>query len=74
MKFVLVEIAEEFGMDISNLEKTRSRRDYNRYEAGYESVFSINHNLITSVVSVEKSFTAVSFPTVIMPVINYIDG
>ena len=25
-------------MDISNLEKTRSRRDYNRYEVGYGSV------------------------------------
>lgn len=72
VKYTLVEIAEELGMDISNLEKTRSRRDYNRYEMGYESVFSMGHTLINSIVFVETSFTAVSFPTVIMPVINYI--
>lgn len=72
VKYTLVEIAEELGMDISNLEETRSRRDYNRYEIGYESVFNMGHTFINSVVFVETSFTAVSFPTVIMPVINYI--
>ena len=72
LKYAFVEIAKELGMDISNLEQTRSRRDYNRYEVRYESVFEISQALITSVVFVETSFTAVSFPTVIMPVINYI--
>lgn len=32
----------------------------------------MGHTLINSIVFVETSFTAVSFPTVIMPVINYI--
>lgn len=72
LKYALVEIAEELGMDIRNLEETRSRRDYNRYEVRYESVFRMSGALITSVVFVETSFTAVSFPTIIMPVINYI--
>lgn len=72
VKYTLVEIAEELGMNISNLEKTRSRRDYNRYELEYEGVFSMGQSLINSVVFVETSFTAISFPTVIMPVINYI--
>lgn len=65
VKYTLVEIADE-------LEKTRSRRDYNRYEMGYESVFSMGHTLINSVMFVETSFTVVSFPTVIMPVVNYV--
>lgn len=72
LKYVLVEIAGELGMNISNLEETRSRRDYNRYEIEYESVFRMSHILITSAVFVETSFTTVSFPTVTMPVMNYI--
>lgn len=72
LKYALVEIAEELGMDILNLEKTRSRSDYNRYEVRYESAFRMSGALIASAVFVETSFTAVSFPTVIMSVINYI--
>lgn len=38
LKHGLVEIATELGMRIPNLENTRSRRDYNRYELEYDSV------------------------------------
>lgn len=31
VKYAIVEIAKELGMNIVNLEETRSRRDYNRY-------------------------------------------
>ena len=74
LKYVLVDIAEELGMNISNLEDTRSRRDYNRYQIEYKSVFEIGEISISSFVLVETSFTAVSFPTVMMAVTNYIGG
>ena len=61
-------------MNISNLEDTRSRRDYNRYQIEYKSVFEIGEISISSFVLVETSFTAVSFPTVMMAVTNYIGG
>ena len=41
LKYVLVDIAEELGMNISNLEDTRSRRNYNRYQIEYKSAFEI---------------------------------
>ena len=74
LKYVLVDIAEELGMNISNLEDTRSRRDYNRYQIEYKSAFEIGELPISSFVLMETSFTAVSFPTVMMAVTNYIGG
>ncbi len=72
LKYALVDIAKELGMNISILEDTRSRRDYNRYRIEYKSAFEIGEISISSFVLVETSFTAVSFPTVMMPVTNYI--
>ena len=72
LRYVLVDIVEELGMNISNLDDTRSRRDYNRYQIEYESAFEIGEIPLSSFVLVEISFTAVSFPTVIMSVTNYI--
>lgn len=74
LKYALIDIAEELGMNISNLENTRSRRDYNRYRVEYKSAFEIGEISILSFVFVETSFTVVSFPTVMMPVTNYIGG
>ena len=56
---MLVDIAEELGMNISNLEDTRSRRDYNRYQIEYKSAFEIGEIPISSFVLVETSFTVV---------------
>lgn len=72
LKNTIVEIAEELGMKIVNLEDIRSRRDYNRYEIEYNSRLAVEDVAISSVVLVETSFIAVSFPTVNMPVTNYI--
>ncbi|MCD8081928.1 MAG: nucleotidyl transferase AbiEii/AbiGii toxin family protein [Clostridiales bacterium] len=68
----IVEIAGELGMNILNLEKTRSRRDYNRYEVGYASVLPSFNEMLQSTVLVETSYTVVSFPTVVLPVTNYL--
>ena len=55
-----------------NLEETRSRRDYNRYVIAYESVLPETGLIVQPAVLVETSYTAVSFPTVLLPVNNYI--
>lgn len=72
LKYALAEAAEKLGVSILNLEDTRSRRNYNRYELAYESVVNAGGIPFSGVVLVETSFTAISFPTVSMPVTNYI--
>jgi len=39
IKEAVKKTASELGMDILNLEETRSRRDFNRYRIGYDSTF-----------------------------------
>ncbi|MCD8149237.1 MAG: nucleotidyl transferase AbiEii/AbiGii toxin family protein [Clostridiales bacterium] len=68
----IVEIADALGMEVLNLENTRSRRDYNQYEIGYHSVLPLVNETLQPVVLLETSYTAVSFPTVVLPVTNYI--
>ena len=68
MKYSLIDVVHKLGLNVINLDETRSRRDYNRYEIEYDSVFSSYYNSISSVIMLETSFTACSFPTVIMPV------
>lgn len=72
VKECIVSIVEMMGLKITNLEETRSRRDYNRYVIAYESVLPETGIIVQPAVLVETSYTAVSFPTVILPVSNYI--
>lgn len=60
--------AEELGMTIENLDETRSRRDYNRYVIAYDSVIPMASDALKAAVLLETSYTAVSFPTVLLPV------
>ena len=64
--------AEELGMTIENLDETRSRRDYNRYVIAYDSVIPMAIDALKAAVLLETSYTAVSFPTVLLPVHSYI--
>ena len=59
-------------MNIENLNETRSRRDYNRYIISYNSVLPLSSVALKPAVLLETSYTAVSFPTVILPVHSYI--
>lgn len=55
-----------------NLDETRSRRDYNRYIISYDSVLPLASDALSPAVLLETSYTAISFPTVILPVHSYI--
>ncbi|MCI5869020.1 MAG: nucleotidyl transferase AbiEii/AbiGii toxin family protein [Dorea sp.] len=72
VKAAIVEIVEIMGLEIANLEEIKSRRDYNRYVIAYESVLTKKNGVVQPAVSVETSYTAVSFPTVLLPVRNYV--
>ena len=72
IKQAIVSSADELGMNIENLDETRSRRDYNRYIISYDSVLPLANNALSPAVLLETSYTAVSFPTVILPVHSYI--
>ena len=72
LKYGIVEIAEEFGMKISNIDDIRSRRDYNCYKIEYNSVLTFTSGAVNPMVIMETSFTEVSFPTVTLAVGSYI--
>lgn len=72
LKYAIVEISEQLGMKIQNIEKTRSRRDYNRYEITYDTVLPVIDETVVPVVIVETSFISVSFPTIELPISSLI--
>ena len=72
VKEAIIEVVDKLGLCILNLDDTRSRRDYNRYVIGYKSIATNNNLLVAPSVLIETSYTTVSFPTVVLPVTNYI--
>lgn len=72
IKQTIVSSADQLGMNIENLDETRSRRDYNRYIISYNSVLPLANDALNPAVLLETSYTVVSFPTVVLPVHSYI--
>lgn len=72
LKQIIVEIADMLGMHVTNLDNTRSRRDYNRYIIEYNTAFPVMEGVLKNEVLIETSFTTVAFPTITIPVDNYI--
>ena len=72
LKASIKKIAAELGLSIPNIDETRSRRSYNRYVLEYQSVLPKPDDAVQTGVLMETSFAEVSFPTVVLPVHNYI--
>lgn len=72
VKAAIIEIVDLMGLEIINLENTRSRRDYNCYAIAYKSVLPSVGEAVQPTVLVETSYIAVSFPISVLPVGNYI--
>lgn len=72
LKKALVDVVEELGLSIMNLENTRSRRDFNRYEIAYETVCQVQAAAVRQTILLETSFIAISFPTVKRKVGSYV--
>ena len=68
LKYGIVDAVQQMGLEILNLNETRSRRDYNRYIIAYESVLPKLNETVQPEIYLETSFPTIAFPTVIMPV------
>ena len=72
VKYVIIYIVEELGLKIINLDETRSRRDYSKYIITYDTILPMLSEALQPEVLIETSYMTVSFPTVVLPVNNYI--
>lgn len=72
VKEAIEEVSSLLGLSIPNLDETRSRRDYNRYEIAYSSIQQAKDFAVQPMVFLETSYTADSFPVVELDVHNYI--
>ena len=72
LKRNILAVVDDLGLSLSNAEEIRSRRDYNRYVIAYDSVIPMASDALKAAVLLETSYTAVSFPTVLLPVHSYI--
>lgn len=72
VKEAIEEVSSLLGLSIPNLDETRSRRDYNRYEIAYSSIQQAKDFAVQPMVFLETSYTSVSFPVVELDVHNYI--
>lgn len=61
IKYDLKEVVESCGLTISNFDKTRSNRDFNRYEIEYPKSFS-SSTVLKPDVMVEMAFQEESYP------------
>lgn len=69
---MIISSANELGMNIENLDTIKSRQDYNRYIISYNSALPLTNEALKPAVLLETSYTAISFPTVVLPVHSYI--
>ena len=72
VKEAIEEVSTILGLSIPNIDKTRSRRDYNRYEIEYNPIDELDDVAVLPAVILETSYTAISFPVSELPVHNYI--
>ena len=63
---------EKLGLIIPNIEETRSRRSYNKYIIRYKSVLNGEDEAAPPRILLETTTFEVSFPTVDLPVHNYV--
>lgn len=71
LKKAIVATMEELGFNITNLEATKSRRDYNCYRAEYPSIYE-QSNILKPELVVETYVALLTFPTTKRMVDNYI--
>lgn len=70
VKTVIVEVCEKLGLKILNLEDTRSKREFNRYQIDYPTIFGVGK--LKQYVYIETSFLVKSFPSEIKPATSII--
>lgn len=71
LKNSIVSTMKELGFPITNLETTKSRRNYNCYRASYPSVYE-NNDVLKPELIIETYVAMLPFPTTVRMVDNYI--
>ncbi|MCD8195489.1 MAG: nucleotidyl transferase AbiEii/AbiGii toxin family protein [Coprobacillus sp.] len=69
-KEAIVEVCKNLGLTIANLDKTRSRRDFNHYELDYKPLYK--EGFITPYVNVETTFLVKSYPYELKTISTYL--
>ena len=72
LKQAIVKVTEMLGLEIENLEDTRSRRVYNKYIVPYQTVLFNENAALQPAVSIETSLAALAFPANVMPVSSFV--
>lgn len=72
LKYGIVDICNELGLHITNIDKIRSRRDYNKYIISYHSFYQSDVSAIKSQIIIETFYSTYSFPTKLLPINSYI--
>jgi len=65
VKKVIVKVCDNLGLKILNLDDTRSRHEFNRYQIDYPTIFDIGK--LKQYVYIETSFAIKSFPSEMKP-------
>ena len=71
VKESIIQTCNMLNLTILNLDNIRSRRDYNRYEIGYNPVQSSGQPIQPTLI-IETSYTTLSFPVLNLDVHSYI--
>ena len=71
VKESIIQTCNMLNLTILNLDNIRSRRDYNRYEIGYNPVQTSDQPIQPTVI-IETSYTTLSFPVLNLDVHSYI--
>lgn len=63
IKQSIIEVANFLELEITNIDETRSRNNYNKYIFAYKSVLESESSFLKSGVILETSYITISFPT-----------
>lgn len=63
IKQSIIEVANFLELEITNIDETRSRNNYNKYIFAYKSVLENESSFLKSGVILETSYITISFPT-----------
>ena len=63
IKQSIIEVANFLELEITNIDETRSRNNYNKYIFAYKSVLENESSFLKSGVTLETSYITISFPT-----------
>ncbi|MBQ0066932.1 MAG: nucleotidyl transferase AbiEii/AbiGii toxin family protein, partial [Phascolarctobacterium sp.] len=72
IKNIIRSVVQDLGLEIVNIEDTRSRRDYNKYKIAFGSVVKEDLDIVNENVVLEMTYISTALPNEKLPVENII--